>query len=1734
MLKSILTLFLLTTILALPSQAQGNTQTAGSGSNYFLQFVQKVYLNPTILLKTQDFRSEHNVRVMVLPDMNGETDNTITGFERAMQKIIRFLIEGDDAGTVRLYFDINNVASPYSAVFSDEIDCKFTSSDRDSILRRLNAPFQGVAFTIHSSTLFEKSLKDGLQYIGKRLQQSPADCGEKPDYKTTEINTKPLAIGVFNTQGSKYTIDHKQHVQLESHYAKAFDRHTQSDWYAPSKAMVAQGTTDEPIAIAINRHETLFKPQNLSFRMVYNEEVLPIASATQDTVKLLLPKNLPVGDPLEIVARYKSPVDSVTYTVGFFMVHVYEPQTVQLNVIAVNNYVLDANKLTAIRSELQKVYGPLGITCNVVKKELMPDSDWPVDIAIESSGLLSNYPPDLRDYVGAVKDLSDYDKDNYYLVYGLSTAELDGYMPRARNIGFVFTSGDPGETAAHELGHGVFHLRHIFVTEELGLDAYRQTENIMDYVEHPRDLYLHQWNFIDDPAFVGWMEGDDAEAAASVGKGNGVPESLLNDDKQSVSFITPGGEVISFNKKGLTGFYCKYVSDTYADFPVPIGVLTYFTYYGKSYDASFSMTEIGNLFANTSADPTYVFYGYRPVGNPNGEAFRDVYRDSLADSARNTACMLIHESYQLEYWRFEIPTLLNYAGRYAGGTGHTISGGNSFPVRPYDNVKFDIEHYIGFTNINNLTSENRIHYGHLRTILAAHSLKESSAKYYAIHNQVLDICSFEPEILYLFSAREKIFRWDEEGFLEGAAESYAELTADVDLNSGFDELMENNAYITGIGKPLDLFQSDPAAFYRKIFIPRYYDFKFELEFAINTFWGSFSESKYLNLPTEEAKEAYINLLRVVLNVTPVETLKALPTWKKTAAVRILTSTDHYFTGMWEDALVKLLTGVTAADATVFLNTLESEQNFSLDGNERINLAKFIVDNVHNVGFGEQYTEVAIQIGRIAKSDAVRMEALNDRILENIEDVDKYIIPYYHTSFWSEVKIAFNPWAEPNFETNSELSVVGGIAKVTFSSYKYDMGGSAYLPVVTPLANQFEIVHAPTTLKAFDLIVIQNNTKDIKFTDFSAETGGEVNGIYPAFILNYMDDEATSKKITDGVEAAVDVASIALGAGPMMAGLKTFRGFVALVDVASSGLNMLNNATGQENKTLSFINDIFAVANLAFSVKDLHNTFKARASIKAKTAGLRLPTSADMQTLVRKLLLDETGNAVAAGKSSALRQLMNSSDLDNKLKAYVILKRYEADLKLAKKAGSSEYKELMKLKAEISNDWKNIMKLGNSAFDWTHIAAEYKETVDALATIGHFDGSDIRIGEQIIASFTDNALHIPLESGISYTKAVKFFPKMVFKSGGASFNKPLLLVRKASGQYACIAEGACFAAGTPVRTHTGFKAIEQIQPGDSVLSFNETNGTFVYSRVSNTFVKTTQQLVRLLVGQDTLWTTPEHLFRTANDEWYTAGALYPGMSLRLAEGTGTVVSTELIDSTLTVYNFEVAGTHTYTVGISQTVVHNSCTWFAKIDNISVEAINKLTKLHAAHPTLMAKLEAEMGTNGARVERFLKDIEDAPDMLIRFLNGAESLVKRVGLNRFGTTEVAINKVQKLHGVPKKGTPPNHIENLANDFKKNGYNLESGPPIEGYTMPDGQIIIIDGHHRLAALELLGETNIPIRIHPQLADEGLRKMLKIGEYSGFYPLSKYPSNFHVPDFGSSLNHEIDTEALKFVQENF
>jgi hypothetical protein len=537
-------LFFVSALLSCQNYFAQSDSTEINQSGYFLTFVKKVYLNPTVKIRTKAFKTKTNLEFVALPDLASEKTNASTGFEKGLQKVLRFLMQSD--GGVRFYFNPDSTTHPFRFWSSENLWCKFKQADLDSIDYYLNHNFADGNISMTNALRFETTIDKALDYIEKCLTANPQACGEEPQNETTEINTKPLSVSLHNRVNSKYDIDVKQYEKLESNYAKAFDIHTQQDWYAPSKLLVANETA-EPVALAIHSNEGDFLKQNIKIEVLKTLALLPIDQAsTEDSLFFSLPSSMPAGDPVEVIVKYKSLKDSLTYTVGFFMVNVMERETKNLVLIPANGFVISTTFKDSVENELEKIYGQASVDFNVtIETGLAFPNDYPTTIEIESSGLFSNYTSDLRDYVGEVQDLENYDEENYYLIIGLESSELQGYMPRARNIGFIFKGAvNKPKVITHEIGHGAFHFRHIFSEEELGEEEQGSTHNIMDYpsLYNPQEtlyeIFLHQWNFIKNPAFVSWFGGDDEDAEMIRVNANQIPLSYKNSNG-TYTFLAP-------------------------------------------------------------------------------------------------------------------------------------------------------------------------------------------------------------------------------------------------------------------------------------------------------------------------------------------------------------------------------------------------------------------------------------------------------------------------------------------------------------------------------------------------------------------------------------------------------------------------------------------------------------------------------------------------------------------------------------------------------------------------------------------------------------------------------------------------------------------------------------------------------------------------------------------------------------------------------------------------------------------------------------------------------------------------------------------------------------------------------------------------------------------------------------------------------------------------------------------
>ncbi len=133
----------------------------------------------------------------------------------------------------------------------------------------------------------------------------------------------------------------------------------------------------------------------------------------------------------------------------------------------------------------------------------------------------------------------------------------------------------------------------------------------------------------------------------------------------------------------------------------------------------------------------------------------------------------------------------------------------------------------------------------------------------------------------------------------------------------------------------------------------------------------------------------------------------------------------------------------------------------------------------------------------------------------------------------------------------------------------------------------------------------------------------------------------------------------------------------------------------------------------------------------------------------------------------------------------------------------------------------------------------------------------------------------------------------------------------------------FQAGTMVMTANGSVPIEEIEPGDLVLAYNEATGEIGYYPVTDLISHIDIQVVYLTIDGETIVTTAEHPFYTSENEWIEAGELQPGDEIRAATWTtGAVEAMTIVTQPQRMYNFTVAAAHTYFVGDEQWLVHNS--------------------------------------------------------------------------------------------------------------------------------------------------------------------------------------------------------------------
>ena len=145
-------------------------------------------------------------------------------------------------------------------------------------------------------------------------------------------------------------------------------------------------------------------------------------------------------------------------------------------------------------------------------------------------------------------------------------------------------------------------------------------------------------------------------------------------------------------------------------------------------------------------------------------------------------------------------------------------------------------------------------------------------------------------------------------------------------------------------------------------------------------------------------------------------------------------------------------------------------------------------------------------------------------------------------------------------------------------------------------------------------------------------------------------------------------------------------------------------------------------------------------------------------------------------------------------------------------------------------------------------------------------------------------------------------------------------------YAAKGGNVCFVAGTLVQTEQGAIPIETVTVGTMVWAWDEGTGDVALKEVVETYVNETDELVHVFVNGEEIVTTSAHPFYSPVKGWTDAVHLRAGDILVLVNGEYVIVEKvqhEILETPVTVYNFQVEDYHTYYVADAGVLVHNNC-------------------------------------------------------------------------------------------------------------------------------------------------------------------------------------------------------------------
>ncbi|MBD2769203.1 fibronectin type III domain-containing protein [Hymenobacter sp. BT664] len=1240
-------------------------------------------------------------------------------------------------------------------------------------------------------------------------------------------------------------------------------------------------------------------------------EVLLVGSSANDAqeVYALYPKRALPGGTAAPRGQYLS--------LGKLLVAGYAPKTAKVVVVPVNGAAVNTD---SVRAALARAYTPLGITWEVQQAAAWTDSGWDANhdgkLKVTGTSGWSVYTSEMTALNAAYQAAHPLVSGAAYLFVlpgvadnggSATSGDVAGDMPRGKRFGYLFagslTNSTVGRVAAHELGHGVLKLLHTF-DNAYGFSPGALAQNLMSYGSGDR-LSKVQWDAAHAPGLVIGLWETEQDAMSYGTRDRRIPLAWRNTRDSSVNFLTPHKQIVRLPKKVIQAYF-TFGTGEYPSFPdMPAGVLK-----------SFLVAEGKDTLSYEAVISNGQFTGYYRNGSP--------YTGYLAKDAAvedGTAVMLLPYANGFKAYRLKGLTALSYMTSNPTAPVINVLDATSakLPAQAWEELtdfSFDREQVrtgISSTLINPAFTD----------ILTDLSNKNEE---YLTLTKIMEYRTIYPDIFdrmtTTFGNWGPVSNWLLVNFNDFL--NISDASGQINMLMGKEKeqitagYFDYKCYQNGWGR---LSRPTLYAKFLATFKEAINSFQISNRATIalltNTTFcsNSSNEDSWFGAGTPPSAEA----IRDAVVAMSVEQLKTICPVKRAEAIAVVL--DKFIVSEpYENAIYKLMWTCPQTE-TKTEEFLQQLNDLTYKGKHLLGTLASAIDD-RTLFMGSDLNTYVMDYFKEAYKTAIahKNSAFYNTYLKNILEKPNTDADYYSVMAGRVVTYNYVSFGKRLFKTLANAALGSAAVPVTGTNVKTvveynestgklkyaNQEVNAFIPVATFGSRVFD---------PFEPIIL-----DVKGNLIDVYGDGDRTPYVPAYLLYFAEKKADARTTQAAVQTAADAISLVIPGAQATLALRLLNYADKLSSVCSIVGTMADEDYPQLAKILNISSAALGIttltANLSLArLKNVAGSSDRAANMIEAGSHLNAAThTTDVEALCRSVTTANAGSEVANALGNA------------KVRAF-LLRMLEEEKAAARVSGKTSLVEKLEAAtAKIISGYAITSKASLVSL----LQSKFPKLTGLFARDGHYllEGGYLKyvnaekgIAPTAIAQLTSDGKNVTVLDNI----ANNTLPANIANNIEEVTEEAALICRNGACE---LVEGGCFAAGTPVATPRGLRAIETLQEGDSVRAYSEATGAWGWGRVAQRVTRAAGRLYYAVCGRDTLRSTGDHPYYTRSG-WQPAKALKRGTELLLASGLWAAVSaTGYADSGALVYNIEVLPQHTYAVGRDGLLVHNGFTCFKK--------------------------------------------------------------------------------------------------------------------------------------------------------------------------------------------------------------